>query len=184
MVLCDLLIRLSQHGLYRARWSRRILDETIRSIARRRPDLSASKLERRIDMMNVAIADAEIEDLELLADSGSLAVFGADSHVVAAAILGRVDVIVTSNLADFPSAELQPYHLVAQSPDEFLLHQWDLDFEVVLKVLHEQAAALAHPPMSASDVVERLRPTAPRFAALVSPRLPGRILRFESRNER
>jgi hypothetical protein len=66
MVLCDLLIRLSQHGLYRARWSRRILDEVVRSVIRRRADLSPSKLERRIDMMNQAVADAEVEESEEL----------------------------------------------------------------------------------------------------------------------
>jgi predicted nucleic acid-binding protein len=169
MVLCDLLIRLSQHGLYRARWSRRILNEVIRSIARRRPDLSLSKLERRIDMMNRAVADAEIDESEEL--TASLSAFGNDAHVVAAAILGRADVIVTSNLADFPAAALRPYKLVAQSPDDFLIDQWELSSEVVLQALHEQAMALINPPMSPSDVLERMRASVPRFAALVLDRL-------------
>jgi predicted nucleic acid-binding protein len=145
MVLCDLLIRLAQHGLFRARWSRRILNEVVRSIARRRTDLPLSKLERRIDMMNQAVADAEVEESEEL--TGALSVFGDDAHVVAAAILGRADVIVTSNLVDFPSAALRPF--------------------IVLQALREQAAALTHPAMSPSDVVDRLRPSVPRFAAVV-----------------
>jgi predicted nucleic acid-binding protein len=165
MVLCDLLIRLAQHGLFRARWSRRILNEVVRSIARRRTDLPLSKLERRIDMMNQAVADAEVEESEEL--TGALSVFGDDAHVVAAAILGRADVIVTSNLVDFPSAALRPFHLVAQSPDGFLMDQWGFRPDIVLQALREQAAALTHPAMSPSDVVDRLRPSVPRFAAVV-----------------
>jgi hypothetical protein len=76
-------------------------------------------------------------------------------------------VIVTSNLADFPSAALRPYHLVAQSPDDFLMDQWGLRSDIVLQVLHEQAAALTQPAMSPFAVVDRLRPSAPCFAALV-----------------
>jgi predicted nucleic acid-binding protein len=165
MVLCDLLIRLSQHGLYRARWSRRILDEVVRSIARRRTDIPLSKLEHRIDMMNQAVADAEVEESEHL--TASLSVFGNDAHVVAAAIMGRADVIVTSNLSDFPSAALQPYNLVAQSPDGFLVDQWGLRPEIVLQALRDQAAALTRPAMSPSEVADRLLPSVPRFAALV-----------------
>jgi len=41
--LRDLLIRLGQTGLFRARWTEQILDETIESILRRRPDLDPAK---------------------------------------------------------------------------------------------------------------------------------------------
>lgn len=44
--LRDLLVRLGQTGLFRPRWSERILDEMVRSILRRRPDLDANRLTR------------------------------------------------------------------------------------------------------------------------------------------
>jgi PIN domain len=43
-----------------------------------------------------------------------------DRHVVAAALAGRADVIVTDNLADFPLAAM-PAPLARQSLDDFLL---------------------------------------------------------------
>ena len=46
-----------------------------------------------------------------------------DRHVLAAAIAGRADVIVTKNLKDFPPAALQPHGIEAQHPDTFLIHQ-------------------------------------------------------------
>jgi hypothetical protein len=62
-VLCDLLIRLAQRGLYRALWSREILDEVVRSIARRRPDLSMTLLRKRTAAMQAALQDATVEDI-------------------------------------------------------------------------------------------------------------------------
>src|SRR5262245_8427709 len=119
MALCDVLIRLAQRGLYRARWSADILNETVESIARRQPDIPRDRLTRRAALMNEAVADAEVTGYQGLIPA--LAVFGDDAHIVAAAIVGRADVIVTSNLRDFPEEHLRQYGLVAQSPDDFLL---------------------------------------------------------------
>jgi len=44
-----------------------------------------------------------------------------DRHVLAAAIRGRADVIVTMNLKDFPDAVLNSFGIEAQHPDEFIL---------------------------------------------------------------
>ncbi len=49
-----------------------------------------------------------------------------DRHVLAAAIKGRADVIVTFNLKDFPADVLEAYDLSAQHPDVFLRHVIDL----------------------------------------------------------
>jgi hypothetical protein len=49
-----------------------------------------------------------------------------DRHVLAAAIRGHADVIVTINLRDFPSDTIRPFGIEAQHPDEFILHLLDL----------------------------------------------------------
>lgn len=43
-----------------------------------------------------------------------------DRHVLAAAITGRCDVIVTNNVRDFPLAACEPFGIRAQRPDDFL----------------------------------------------------------------
>ena len=45
-----------------------------------------------------------------------------DRHVLAAAIRGRTDVIVTANVRDFPPEILTPFEIEAQHPDEFVMH--------------------------------------------------------------
>jgi hypothetical protein len=46
---------------------------------------------------------------------------------------------VTLNLKHFPEDALSPWDVVAQSPDEFLVHQYHLAPEVGSQKLHEQA---------------------------------------------
>lgn len=50
-----------------------------------------------------------------------------DRHVLAAAIKGQADVIVTQNLKDFPQEQLDPYRIEAQHPDDFALSLRDLN---------------------------------------------------------
>lgn len=44
--LRDLLIRVAQTGLVRARWTEQILDETFRNLKENRPDLDPAKVDR------------------------------------------------------------------------------------------------------------------------------------------
>jgi hypothetical protein len=48
--------------------------------------------------------------------------------------------IVTFNLKHFPEAAIAPWNVIAQTPDDFLVHQYHLDAGVVVQKLHEQAA--------------------------------------------
>ncbi len=45
-----------------------------------------------------------------------------DRHVLAAAVAGRADVIVTFNVSDFPAEACGPYGIDVQDPDTFLVH--------------------------------------------------------------
>ncbi len=49
-----------------------------------------------------------------------------DCQVLAAAIIGGVDVIVTTNLSDFPQSILNQYDIEAQHPDDFISDLLDL----------------------------------------------------------
>ncbi|MGK7651294.1 PIN domain-containing protein [Roseovarius sp. B08] len=50
-----------------------------------------------------------------------------DNHVLAAAIATSASVIVTDNLADFPSAVLDPHAIQAISADDFIADTIELD---------------------------------------------------------
>jgi predicted nucleic acid-binding protein len=121
----DLLIRVAHAGLVRARWSDAILDECFRSILASRPDLDATILDRTRRLMNAAVADGLVTGYEPLV--GALELPDPDDrHVLAAAIRSAAQVIVTSNLRDFPNCKLAPYGVEARHPDEFVLGLIDL----------------------------------------------------------
>ena len=54
--LRDLLIRVADAGLVRARWTDAILDECFHNLAAARPDLSPEALARTRKLMNAAVA--------------------------------------------------------------------------------------------------------------------------------
>jgi predicted nucleic acid-binding protein len=154
--LRDLLLRLSAKGLVQALWTDRILDEAFRSILANRPELQEAQLKRTRDLMNKAIPGALVTGYEGLIAGLDLPDRD-DRHVLAAAIRGGAQVIVTANLSDFPPEKLTPYAIEAQHPDEFVMHQLDLAVGLVCNVLGEQAAALKHPPLTLGDVLDALR---------------------------
>lgn len=100
--LRNLLMHLALTGLFRAKWSAAVHEEWIRALLRRRPDLSREKLERTRMLMDLHAADALVTGYEDLIEGLQLP-DPDDRHVLAAAIRGQADVIVTANLRDFPA---------------------------------------------------------------------------------
>lgn len=75
--------------------------------------------------MDAKTRDALVDGYEILIESLNLPDEN-DRHVLAAAVAGRCDVIVTFNLNDFPEDELSKYGIEAQHPDVFLANHLDL----------------------------------------------------------
>lgn len=150
--LRDLVVRLGGTGLFRARWTNQIHDEWIRNVLENRSDLSRERLERTRDLMNEHIFDSLVTDYEDLIPSLKLP-DADDRHVVAAAIHGKADVIVTFNLKDFPSSVLAPYNIEAQHPDAFVQHLLDLNEELLCATIRQQRLDLKKPPKPIEDVL-------------------------------
>jgi hypothetical protein len=154
--LRDLLIRVALKGLVRARWTEEILDECFRNILANRPDLKESALARTRELMNRSIPDVLVSGHERLI-AGLALPDPDDRHVLAAAIRAGAQVIVTSNLGDFPAAQLGPYGVEVQHPDEFVMHLLDLAPGLVSACVAEQSSALRSPPLTVADVLDALR---------------------------
>jgi hypothetical protein len=153
--LRDLLIRVAAAGLVRARWTDEILDECFRSILERGPDLRPQRLARTRALMIDAVPDCLISGHDALIPDLDLP-DPDDRHVLAAAMHGGAEAIITANLADFPPAALEPFGIRAQGPDSFVRDLIELDADLVVQVIREQAADLQDPPRSAHDVVDAL----------------------------
>ena len=82
----------------------------------------------------------------------------ADKHVVAAAIHEGAQVIVTSNLKHFPQEVLAPHRILVQSPDDFLIHQYHLNPDVIIEKIDTQASAIGQQRSALLDRLERILP--------------------------
>ena len=76
--------------------------------------------------MNNAFPNALVDSFEDIIDSITLPDID-DRHVVAAAIQCNADIIVTFNLKDFPSKELNKFNIQVQHPDNFIAMLYLLD---------------------------------------------------------
>lgn len=77
-------------------------------------------------------------------------------HVLAAAIAGHVDAIVTKNVKDFPAATLNPLQITVLHPDEFLLQQLELEPLVVLPAFKTMRARLKNPSYTPTHFVHTM----------------------------
>jgi hypothetical protein len=100
--------------------------------------------------MDQATRDALITDYESLVPTLSLP-DPDDRHVLAAAIVGHCDVIVTQNLSDFPDTVLSPFEITVQHPDAFLLEHVVLAPEMFCSAVRKVRARLKSPSYSTSQ---------------------------------
>lgn len=153
--LRDLLLELAVSDLYRAKWSNAINDEWINALLSNRSDLTRKQLERTRDLMNTHVRDALVEGYEDLVEIVRLPDPG-DRHVVAAAIKGRADVVVTANVRDFPASSLQRWDLEVQHPDEFLQHHFHLSPSTFLAAARRVRLRLKQPPVTIDEYLQTL----------------------------
>jgi predicted nucleic acid-binding protein len=165
--LNDTLLLAAEAGLYRVYWSADILEEVERNLVEHdltTPDLAA----KRIAAMRHAFPGSSmIHDHHLIEQMTN---HPKDRHVLAAAIAANADVIVTTNLRDFPGDSLHPHRIAARSPDDFLIDLDDTAPARMARIVRRQASNLRRPPMSPREVLDGLAIHAPRFAERLASR--------------
>jgi len=120
-VMREMLLGCAKAGLFEPRWSARILEEWARATLKIGPEAEAiARGDIALMKMNfpkaVVNPNLGLEARLWLPDEN-------DIHVLAAAISGSADVIVTMNAQDFPQNILAEEGLVRRDPDRFL---WQL----------------------------------------------------------
>ncbi len=152
----DLLLELAAAGLFRAKWTERIHDEWIQNLLRKRPDLISERLERTRKLINESVEDCLIEEYEHLCPQLNLP-DPDDRHVLAAAIKGQAQMIVTYNLKDFPANSLEKYGLEAQHPDDFFLNQSDLHLPAFLSSVKNCRNRMKTPSKTSNEYLGIMR---------------------------
>lgn len=156
--LRDLLLSLAGTGLFRARWTTMIHDEWIRAL--RAKGYDEAKLQRTRALIDLSVPDCLIDGFEPLIPTITLP-DPDDRHVLAAAIKANADVIVTCNTRDFPESSLNDYHIEAQHPDDFIVHQIGLNASLAFDAIRAHRARLRNPPITQSEYLDSLESLLP-----------------------
>jgi predicted nucleic acid-binding protein len=151
----DILAQFCIEGLFTAKWSKEIDDEWTRNLIVNRPDVSQDQIYKRRDRQRIALPDWEVEreNYQPLIDALDLPDAN-DRHVLAAAIAGHADSIVTFNIKHFPNDVLEQYDIEAIHPDDFICHQLDLIPYQALTAIKHIRLRLKKPPYTAQELLD------------------------------
>ncbi|MGI4831412.1 MAG: PIN domain-containing protein [Janthinobacterium lividum] len=151
----DLLLQLAVTDLFRAKWTAEIHREWIEALICNQPHRDRAKLERTRDLMDSSTRDCLVTGYEALIPSLQLPDPN-DRHVLAAAIAGRCDAIVTQNLKHFPEKALAPYGIDVQHPDEFFSNQLNLAPGAFCGAVQKVRQRLQKPPYTIEQYLDIL----------------------------
>jgi predicted nucleic acid-binding protein len=166
---CDLLLEIARTGLYTVRWSPTILDEVRRNLPKANTNITPALAEKRIATMRAAFPEAEVSE-----DGGRVftvheRVHPKDRHVVATALVGQANVIVTRNRSDFAVDDLEAVGLLVQGPDEFLLHQVTQNPVAVCNAVGAIIGRLVNSKPTVEEYLGLMETRFPVFAAALRP---------------
>ena len=170
--LCDLLLTLAENPcLYQPVWNSEILDEVQRTQTAKLgwpSELSRSWREA----VEAAFPEALVTGWEPLLPA--CLVDEKDRHVLATAIRGHADLIVTSNLRHFPSEALQPWQILASHPADYLITLYSINGGLVVSRLEEIARKRGRTPQTHLALLGRsVRSFAVHVAESLGWELPG-----------
>lgn len=168
-VMREVLLGVAKAGAYQPMWSARILEEWARA-ARKIGPTGEAQARGEIALVRAAWPKAEVswkpslEDRLYLPDA-------ADVHVLAAAIAGSADAIVTVNAKDFPRHTLAEEGLERIDPDALLRGVWEDApemVEAVVEAVRQEAERLSGDTWDSRKLLKKAR--LPRLAKAVSGR--------------
>lgn len=149
-----LVLGAGQAGLIVPVWSARIVEEWRRAVARDGPQ-AAAQVASEIAMARIACPDADIPVPDGLADTLSLP-DPDDRHVLAAAIAGQADVLLTRNMRDFPPRTLARHKISPRAPDSLFLELWADRPAAMAEIARPVVVAMARASgMAPRDVLKR-----------------------------
>lgn len=131
-VMREMLLGVAATGAYEPLWSARILEEW--ALAARKLGLQGEALARgEVVMVGAHFPTASVKPAPGL-EARLWLPDDNDIHVLASAIAGHADVIVTANAKDFPHGILAEEGISRADPDGFLLGHWQAQPELVASV--------------------------------------------------
>ena len=156
--LATTLLWFAEAGLFHPLSSELILDEVQRSLPR--VGVVPEHARRRVGMMRDAMGSGSMIEgfVELIEGMGC---DPKDRHVLAAAVRGDADAVVTFNLKDFPVDAASPHGIEILHLDDFLVSLVAEHRRLMVATLGQQVAAFRNPTTTVEQFLETLTVTVP-----------------------
>lgn len=166
-VMREMLIGTAEAGLFEPLWSERIIAEWLRASARlgeTANTIAAAEAALMVDRHRQATVIVKCDKSGSLPDPG-------DDHVLAAAISGAADGIVTRNTRDFPLRVLGAHGLSRSDPDTFLRVMWQENSDAlnaVAEQVRQKAEKISGRPQEGRTLLKRAG--MPRLGKAIYPK--------------
>lgn len=155
-ILREILLGVAERGVFVPLWSERILEEWARATRRLGPlaevqARAAGAAVRAAFPQAMVAPQAGLQSRLHLPDED-------DIHVLATAIAGHADAILTFNAADFPRGVLAAEGVARRDPDGFLWELWSFHpakVEAAVAAVHARAEAIAGQPLARRALLKR-----------------------------
>lgn len=141
----NILLSLAEAGFYRIKWSEKILIETGVAIAK--ITVGKADVPKQIHVMREAFEEAMIDGFIAIEEALKQTALqdADDAHVIAAAIHGAADIIVTDNIKDFPKEMLGQFGIEAMTADEFIADCIDLNKVAAMSAINKMRKRFNNP---------------------------------------
>ncbi|MFD8303234.1 PIN domain-containing protein [Streptomyces sp. NPDC059690] len=166
------LLHVAAQKAYRPLWTRQIWECALQLAISAHPQADPTALQSQMLVIQTTFDDAMVDGWEHLVSTMTNPPH--DRHVLAAAVAGNADGVVTTNMGSFPASARQPYGVALYSLDEFLVDQLSQHTGEVLSALMTQAARLrenAYVELSVEDILDILKEDLPNFSEQVADTL-------------
>lgn len=172
-----LLLWIAADGVFSPRWTTRILDEVGRNLLKM-GFVTTEQWQRLAATLHGAFPDALVDQQAADQLEADMPNDPKDRHVLAAAVAGNVDRVVTNNLKHFKAEDLATVGKESIDADAFLCDLLERAPLTVRDALHQQARVMRRPRQwTAEELLGRLAglgpgdALAPNFVAAVEQRL-------------
>jgi PIN domain len=170
--LRDVLLTLAALDAFDVVWGESILLEVERNVLADHPDIDPDRFRSHtIAAMRRAFPNA-LTRAGPIDDAALAAVHPNDRHVVALAIGGHTDTIVTINVRHFPATSLAPLGIAVLTPGTLLAGLDATEPVLVDRALDHLARRWTRPPRSVDEILDLLavHPTMSRAVAAIGKR--------------
>jgi hypothetical protein len=164
----DILLTLAESDVLNPRWSQTVIDE----MRRNRPaGVTDQKIDRRITMMNSYFPRAMVSGHDHLIPL--MSADEKDKHVLAAAVYGECDVLVTDNLKDFSPPSYGTNAMRVESLSQFLVRKLEEQPQRVVPALHAMVDGNRFEPRTMRALIDQMaaRPELRGFAQQLNKRV-------------